>query len=146
MRTIFASKAEVGKKYLTKNGMPVEVTAISEKNVVVFSLANGHKRLNLDPGAILRPYDSKQINPDARRALAHPAKDTTKAVTMRLAELKGKHQVKALYQGKEYTAEIKHDGFYFEGVRYISTTALATKITGHPTSGPTFFGLRKRGK
>lgn len=146
MKTIFASKAEVGKKYLTKNGMPIEVTAVGNKNVVVFSLANGHKRLDLDPGAILSPYDAKRINPDARRAMAHPVKDMTKAVTIRLSELEGKRHIKVTYQGKEYTADVKQDGLYFEGVRYISTTALATKITGHPTSGPTFFGLRKGDK
>jgi len=146
MKTIFASKAEVGKKYLTKRGMPVEVSAVGDKNIVVFSLANGHKRINLDPGDLLQPYNPKLINPDARRAMAHPAKDTTKAVTSRLAELDGKRHLKASYKDKEYVAEIKEDGFYYEGVRYGSTTSLATKITGHPTSGPTFFGLRKGDK
>lgn len=146
MKTLFASKAEVGQKYLTKNGYPVEVIENGAKGIWVKTLANGGKRIRIYPENLLMPYSEKAISKDARIAMTRAVKALTHAVTDRISELKGVRHLKATYQGKDYSIEVKPTGFYYDGISYKSTTALATKITGHPTSGPTFFGLRKRGK
>jgi len=141
--SVFANKAEVGKKYLSKNGVPVKVLTVDEKVTTVEVLSNGHKTLKLDPGTILRPFDSKLIDKDSKMLMNikdAPAKST--GVVKRLADAKGAKVLTATYKEKEYKAEVKADGFYYGGVRYGSLSKLAEKITGHPTSGPAFWGLR----
>lgn len=142
MESLFASKAEVGKKYLSKTGMPVLVLAIGTKDVTVESLSNGHKTLKIEAGAILRPFAEKEINKMAKAAMAHPAKVKTEGLQKRLTEAKGQKTLSTLYKEKKYTVEVKADGFYYSGARYGSLSKVAEKITGHPTSGPAFFGLR----
>lgn len=142
---LFASRAQVGEKYLTKNGMPVKVLAVDPKEVTVESLSNGHNKVKIDGSAILKTYSEEGINKDAKllmkAAAAKPKK--TEGLSKRLAKVQGRGQITTTYKGKKYTVEIKSDGFYLGDKRHTSLSAAAEAITGHPTSGRTFWGLVK---
>lgn len=45
------------------------------------------------------------------------------------------------WQGRTWTVEVIDGGFLMAGVRYVSLSAIARKITGARWSGPRFFGL-----
>jgi Protein of unknown function (DUF2924) len=46
------------------------------------------------------------------------------------------------WQGRRYTVTVQADGFYMDGKRYRSLSALARQITGTAWSGNRFFGLK----
>ena len=46
------------------------------------------------------------------------------------------------YNGTIYQVEILKDGFEYNGQKWKSLSAIATKITGTKWSGPKFFGMR----
>lgn len=49
-----------------------------------------------------------------------------------------------VYKGKTITVEIKADGFWHDGTRYNSLSAIATKLAdGTPKNGLLWFGLNK---
>lgn len=45
------------------------------------------------------------------------------------------------WNGRRYAVTVMDDGFLYDGLRYISLTAVATAITGVKWSGPRFFKL-----
>lgn len=47
------------------------------------------------------------------------------------------------YNGKTYEVETASEGFICNGFTYKSLSSLASKITGHKTNGPKFFGIKK---
>ena len=47
------------------------------------------------------------------------------------------------WRGKQHCAEIRPDGFAYDGKVYGSLSEIARAITGTRWSGPAFFGLRK---
>ncbi len=143
METLFASKAEPGQKYLTaKSNWPLVILGSFRDQVRVRSLTSGNAIL-ISRSDLLQPYDEFKINKEALIVMKQKT-GATKTVLpkARMADVEGKKSIKKTYKGKDYMVEIKADGFYFEGVRHNSTTSIAAKITGHPTSGPAFFGLR----
>ena len=46
------------------------------------------------------------------------------------------------YNGMDHQVEVKADGFEYNGQKWTSLSAIATKITGTKWNGPRFFGLR----
>ncbi len=46
------------------------------------------------------------------------------------------------WQGRTYAVQVMAGGYLFEGETHRSLTAIATRITGTPWSGPKFFGLK----
>ncbi len=48
------------------------------------------------------------------------------------------------YRGVKYEVDYSDDGFICNGMRYKSLSALASKITGHKTNGPKFFGVNNK--
>jgi hypothetical protein len=46
------------------------------------------------------------------------------------------------YDGIMYEVEVLNDGFEYNGKKWKSLSAIATKITGTKWNGPRFFGLR----
>lgn len=50
------------------------------------------------------------------------------------------------WQGRTWTVEVIDGGFLMAGVRYVSLSAVARKITGARWSGPRFFGLAEEAR
>ena len=50
------------------------------------------------------------------------------------------------WQGRDYEVVTVLDGYEFEGTRYGSLSAIATKITGTHWNGRAFFGLQAKGE
>lgn len=48
------------------------------------------------------------------------------------------------YHGIKYEVDYADDGFVCNGMKYNSLSSLATKITGHKTNAPKFFGVSKK--
>jgi hypothetical protein len=46
------------------------------------------------------------------------------------------------YNGSVYQVEVLKDGFEYNGQKWKSLSAIATKITGTKWNGPKFFGMR----
>jgi hypothetical protein len=46
------------------------------------------------------------------------------------------------YDGINYQVEVLNDGFEYNGKKWKSLSAIATKITGTKWNGPRFFGMR----
>ena len=47
------------------------------------------------------------------------------------------------WQGRTYSVQVTPSGYLFDGEAFASLTAIATRITGTPWSGPKFFGLKR---
>lgn len=48
------------------------------------------------------------------------------------------------YKGVKYEVNYSNDGFMCNGMKYKSLSAVASKITGHKTNGPKFFGINNK--
>lgn len=146
MKVIFASKSEIGKKYLTKNNFPVEVVKVGDKQVTVKSLSNGGREVKIDAGDILRPYDQQRINPDARLSAVRSANGALKVRRLKkaLSRVGERRTIRKIYKDKELVMTVNAEGFHVGGKTYKSLTAAAQGVTGTKiTTGPLFWGFGK---
>jgi len=146
MKCIFASKAVVGEKYLSKNGMPVTILEVVPKATKVLSDLTGNE-VKLYPGDILFPYQPSKINKEAitMANAMKAAKGNTerKGLTSIEKTEGGKFVVVKNVKGKPHKVTI-NGKFTYEGKTYDTLQAIVCEIIGkdYEYEGFGFFGLR----
>jgi Protein of unknown function (DUF2924) len=85
----------------------------------------------------LRPEPQRQL-----RRIAQQLKETGAATIRARPELKPGTRLLRQWQGRTYEVLVLDDGFFWQGTRYRSLSAIARQITGTAWSGPLFFGLK----
>ena len=86
----------------------------------------------------LRPQSQRQL-----RQVAMELKQTGAAAKRFRPQLKPGTQLMREWQGRTYEVVVLDDGFFWQGAKHRSLSALARKITGTAWSGPLFFGLKQ---
>jgi hypothetical protein len=74
--------------------------------------------------------------------IAQQFKETGAATIRARPELKPGARLVREWQGRSCDVLVLDDGFFWQGMRYRSLSAIARKITGTAWSGPLFFGLK----
>lgn len=88
------------------------------------------------------------LSPETKRALEHAATRLRRGepiTSVRSVSLKPGTRLVREWRGKTHQVVVLEKGYEHEGRHYASLTQVASAITGTHWSGPTFFGLRKRG-
>jgi Protein of unknown function (DUF2924) len=85
----------------------------------------------------LRPEPQRQL-----RRIAQQLKETGGATIRARPELTPGTRLLRQWQGRTYEVLVLDDGFFWQGTRYRSLSAIARQITGTAWSGPLFFGLK----
>jgi hypothetical protein len=86
----------------------------------------------------LRPEPQRQL-----RQIAQELKQTGGAAKRFRLQLKPGTRLMREWQGRTYEVVVLDDGFFWQGTRCNSLSAIARKITGTAWSGPLFFGLKQ---
>ena len=86
----------------------------------------------------LRPEHQRQL-----RQFAQQFKKTGEIRHRPSLELKAGTRLVREWQGRTYELLVLDEGFSWQGTHYRSLSAVARKITGTPSSGPLFFGLKQ---
>lgn len=140
---MFASKAKVGERYLTKAGVPVTIKSIGAK-VIITANATGNS-MDIPAGYLLFPYSREGINKECLVLMGVKESQTVnrEALKSRLDHVGNHRTLKRTYKGVEHVVTVKQDGFEYKGAHYASLTAIAMHIRGgKPESGPKFFGVK----
>lgn len=153
MTLVYASKAEIGKMYMTNNGLPITILSFDIKGRVwVRDELFGHP-VKIYGDQLLRPYDKKQLNKEATQmAKAHKkaAGEGKKEKGLRGSD-RGARLVKngielfRMVGTVEYIAHLNEDGVLtVKGKEVASIKEAAEVIAGKKISGSgrSFFGLR----
>jgi len=151
MAMLYASQAEVGKKYLTPKGLPVEALSVSGSGVLLKAIWTGNQ-LHVLPTYLLQPFAPEKLSREWRKismATKAKTKKESKAIVTKVEEVDGKKYLSREYKGKEYKVTVRNaedkKGFEYAGKLYRSLTDVARTITGQKIiNGPKFFGLRQK--
>lgn len=150
--SVFAARAQVGERYLTKAGWPVLVEEVTATCVRVENdLTGDHHQMT--PETLLWPYLAENISMEAMQmAKAQGLKKKKKAPAEKKPKAERRARVSGgprpaagtkmtrTYDGKDHVVETTAEGYRYDGQDYKSLTAVAKKITGYPSiSGPAFF-------
>lgn len=146
--SIFASKAEVGVRYLTGKGYPVQVVSVGPKVTRVTSLLF-NRDVQIYGDQLLYPYKPKNINKEAMQmAKAHKQNgDQARKERIGHTEIEksegGKFVLVKTIKGKEHKVTI-NGGFTYEGKKYDTLRDIVREIAGkdYKYEGFGFFGLR----
>ena len=85
----------------------------------------------------LRPGQQRQLRQSARQL-----KENREERIGARPELKPGTRLVREWHGRTYEVLVLDDGFFWQGTRYRSRSAIARQITGTAWSGPLFFGLK----
>jgi hypothetical protein len=145
--SVYAGRATIGERYVTKKGWPIIIREIGDKVVVENDLTGETHRIGRDQ--LVWPYKESLISKEAitmARAKGHKkhaAKKAKKAAAPAAAAptIKAGVKLNRVYNGKPHIVEALQDGGYlYNGENLASLTAVAKKITGYASiSGPAFF-------
>jgi DUF2924 family protein len=86
----------------------------------------------------LRPGPQRQL-----RQIAIELKQTGAARIRLRSQLQPGTRLMREWQGRSYEVAVLDRGFFWQGTRYRSLSAVARTITGTAWSGPLFFGLKQ---
>ena len=143
-----AGKAELGKKYLTKYGIPVVVTGTQDGKIKVTVEGTDNSCLISDTH-LLYPYDPSKVSRDMKIfKMLNKDESKKEGVTRNRAltkrELvKSKDTFSTTWKGTIYIAQRKGKEFVYNNKVYNSLTAIAREITGKQViSGPNFFKVK----
>jgi hypothetical protein len=82
------------------------------------------------------------LRDQAKRKLESIAKDGSSALKAKNSDLLAGTKICKEYSGIMHQVEVMKDGFEYNGQKWKSLSAIATKITGTKWNGPKFFGMR----
>ncbi len=138
--------------------MTISVTrqVVELENKSASELSQMHKSLFLEETSIMANKDQLRHKIAYRlqelefggleKETLNKLKDLAKG---KLALTKAKHsdllpgtKIRKEYNGVDHQVEVTKDGFEYNGHKWKSLSAIATKITGTKWNGPKFFGMR----
>jgi hypothetical protein len=147
--SLFASKAELGGRYITKAGFPVTVVAVGQmtwgKPCIIVTIDGEGSRVSIAHDQLLWHRGHKDISREAITMAKNKAKEAK--VRDGLTEARktegGKWVLTKTIEGKEHRVVVNGD-FVYESKSYPSLRAVCEAILGeeHEYEGFGFFGLR----
>lgn len=155
--SVFASKAKIGERYITKAGFPVTVVAVDQKQwgkpAIIVSIDGGGSRVSLAHDQILWHRGHKEVSKEAiEMSTITKAAKKSSGTGMRGGE-RGASKTKDGILLHRKIGIVEHQVLYHEGVftyrakDYMSLRDVVKAVTGKPFSGTgkSFFGLRTNG-
>lgn len=144
LKTLTASEAKVGEKYLTEKGVPVVIVSTNGHEVVVTSASTGNK-ISLPKSYALKVYDRTKVSRDSAVLIGTkegPVHADPKVIAERIKDVGGKRVLKREFKGKTHEVHVRDDGFVYNEKQFRSLSAIAKLITGaKKKNGPRFFNV-----
>jgi hypothetical protein len=126
-----------------ENKSPAEIRAIYNNLFQDRCLSNAKKEY-LRPKIAYRLQELALggLDEQTKAKLGSIAKDGSMLNKTKHSDLLAGTKICREYNGVDHQVEVKSDGFEYNGQKWSSLSAIATKITGTKWSGPKFFGMR----